>query len=245
MNIEGAVIVVTGASSGIGEATARAASRAGAKVVLAARRLDRIEALAEELGDALAVQCDVTDADQVSIMIDAALEKFGRIDVVLNIAGQGLQASVDKIALDDFRAVLELNTIAPLTVMQAALPALRTHGGAIVNVSSGITFGDIPGSAAYAASKAALSKLTGIARAELASDGIVVSVIYPFVTRTEFTQSVRAGKDAAATLEADHAPDPQTPEQVAAAILDLVLTGAAQADMVPVQLGGSYTAPTG
>jgi hypothetical protein len=68
-------------------------------------------------------------------------------------------------------------------------------------------------------------------------------VIYPFVTKTEFARSVRAGRDAAASLEADHAPDPQTPEQVAAAILELVRTGAAQADMVPLQLGGSYVAP--
>jgi len=90
MDINGAVVLVTGASSGIGAATARAASQAGARVVLAARREDRIRQLADELGEALPVRCDVTDAGQVEALVRAATQAFGRLDVLVNVAGQGL-----------------------------------------------------------------------------------------------------------------------------------------------------------
>lgn len=163
MDINGAVVLVTGASSGIGAATARAASRAGAQVVLVARREDRIRQLAGELGEAVPVRCDVTDAGQVDAAVRAATDAFGRIDVLCNIAGQGLHAPLEQIDPDDFRAVLELNLVAPLVTMQAVLPIMRKQGsGSIVNVSSGITFSALPGSAAYGASKAGLSKLSAV-----------------------------------------------------------------------------------
>ncbi len=94
MDINGAVVLVTGASSGIGAATARAASQAGARVVLAARREDRIRQLADELGAAVHVRCDVTDSKQVAAAVDAATSAFGRIDVLVNNAGQGLHAAL-------------------------------------------------------------------------------------------------------------------------------------------------------
>ena len=152
MDIDGAVVMVTGASSGIGEATARAASRAGARLVLAARREDRISRLADELGDAVAVRCDVTDAEQVARAVAAASERFGRLDVLVNNAGQGMNAAVDAIDADEFRAVLELDVVAPLITMQAVIPLMREQGaGSIVNVGSGITFADLPETGAYSA----------------------------------------------------------------------------------------------
>jgi len=241
MDINGAVVLVTGASSGIGAATARAASRAGAQVVLVARREDRIRQLAGELGEAVPVRCDVTDAGQVDAAVRAATDAFGRIDVLCNIAGQGLHAPLEQIDPDDFRAVLELNLVAPLVTMQAVLPIMRKQGsGSIVNVSSGITFSALPGSAAYGASKAGLSKLSAVARAELADAGIAVSTMYPFITDTEFIESLRGETESASELESSHAPKPQSPEQVAVVILDLIRTGAEQADLVPEQFGGSY-----
>jgi NADP-dependent 3-hydroxy acid dehydrogenase YdfG len=241
MDISGAVVLVTGASSGIGAATARAASRAGARVVLIARREDRIRELAKDLGDAVAVRCDVTDAGQVDAAVRAAMDAFGRIDVLCNVAGQGLHAPLEQIAPDDFRAVLELNLVAPLVTMQAVLPVMRKQGaGSIVNVSSGITFSALPGSAGYGASKAGLSKLSAVARAELADAGIAVSTMYPFVTDTEFTETLRGDIDSASELESSHAPEPQSPDQVAEVILDLIKTGAEQADLVPEGFGGTY-----
>ena len=241
MDIDKAVVMVTGASSGIGEATARAASRAGARLVLAARREDRISSLAEELGDAIAVRCDVTDAEQVARAVRVASERFGRLDVLVNNAGQGMNAAVDAIDADDFRAVLELNVLAPLVTMQAVIPLMREQGaGSIVNVGSGITFADLPETGAYSAAKAGLSKLSAIARVELAEAGIAVSTMYPFVTATEFSTSLRGDQESAANLESSHAPQPQEPGQVAEAILELVRTGAERADLVPVQFGGTY-----
>jgi len=241
MKINGAVVLVTGASPGIGAATSRAASQAGARVVLAARREDRIRQLANDLGQAVPVRCDVTDAGQVRAAVRAASEAYGRVDVLCNVAGQGLHAPLQDIDPDDFRAVLDLNLVAPLGTMQAVLPLMRKQGGGnIVNVSSGITFPALPGSAAYAASKAGLEKLSAVARAELADAGIAVSTMYPFVTYTEFTESLRGETELASQLVSSHAPTPQSPEQVANAILDLIRTGDAQADLVPEQFGGSY-----
>ena len=240
MDINGAVVLVTGASSGIGEATARAASRAGARVVLAARREDRIRSIAEELGEALAVRCDVTDRAQVADAVRTATDRFGRIDVLVNNAGQGLQASLDDIDIEDFRNLLDLNLVAPLVTMQAVVPLMRRQGaGAIVNVSSGITFAPLPGTGAYSGSKAALSMLSSVARVELADAGIAVSTMYPFVTATEFVDSVKAGRDAAKDLESGTNAARQKPEQVAEKILDLIRTGAERADLVPERLGGT------
>jgi len=241
MDINGAVVLVTGASSGIGAATARAASQAGARVVLAARRKDQIRQLAAELGAAVHVRCDVTDSKQVAAAVDAATSAFGRIDVLVNNAGQGLHAPFEQINPEDFRAVLDLKVVAPLVTMQAVVPVMRKQGaGSIVNVSSGIAFSALPGSAAYSASKAGLNKLSAVARAELADAGIAVSTMYPFITDTEFIESLRGETESASQLESSHAPKPQSPEQVAEAILDLVNTGAEQADLVPEQIGGSY-----
>jgi NADP-dependent 3-hydroxy acid dehydrogenase YdfG len=240
MDINGAVVLVTGASSGIGAATARAASRAGARVVLIARREERIRQLAEELGDAVAVPCDVTDRAQVEAAVHTAIDKFGRIDVLVNNAGQGLQATVDAIDPDDFRALLELNLVAPLVTMQAVLPGMRKQGtGAIVNVGSGIIWSTLPGSGAYSASKAGLQKLSAIARAEVADAGIAVSLMFPSITKTEFVGTVRGSVEDALQMEASTGLQTQSPEGVADAILDLVRSGAEQADLVPEEFGGT------
>lgn len=238
MDLDDAVVVVTGASSGIGEATARAAVERGARVVLAARREERITDLAKELGRAVAVRCDVTDPTQVGTLVRSAVDAFGRIDVVVNNAGQGHEGNVEQIGLDDLRALLELNLIAPLSVMQAVLPVMRAQGsGSIVNVSSGTTFGNYPGTGAYVASKIALERLTAVARAELDGTGITVSTVIPFATRTEFVSSLRAGRERAAAGLAGV--DLDRPEQVAEVILELVQSGDAQADLVPAAYGGS------
>ncbi|AMM21661.1 short-chain dehydrogenase [Frondihabitans sp. PAMC 28766] len=238
MQIDNSVIVITGASSGIGAATARAASVRGARVVLAARREDRITALADELAHAVAVRCDVTDRADLDSLVERALDEFGRVDVLVNNAGQGLQATVEQIDLDDFRAVLELNLVAPLAAMQAVLPAMRRQkAGAIVNVSSGTTFGDVPGTGGYVASKIALERLSAIARNELDGTGITVSTVIPFATSTEFLTSIRAGRADAEAMTSGA--DFDTPDQVADAVLHLVESGEARLDLVPAAYGGS------
>lgn len=237
MEISGAVIVVTGASSGIGEATARAAARAGATLVLLARREDRIRRLAAELPEAIALPCDVTDDGQVSGAIRSAVNEFGRVDVLVNNAGQGLHLPLDEVDPADFRAILELNLVAPLVAMQAVIPTMRTQGrGSIVNISSGTTLTVLPRAGAYAASKAGLNMLSAVARKELAADGITVSTVYPYITATEFHQSLRAG--ARRTAPSRPVPRADTAEHVADVILDVIRSGAEEARLVPEGFAG-------
>jgi NADP-dependent 3-hydroxy acid dehydrogenase YdfG len=224
MEIGGAVCIVTGASSGIGAATARLLNRQGAIVVLAARRTDRLEALAAELPGSLAVTTDLTAPGHIDRLIDQAHDSFGRIDVLVNNAGQGLHVPLEELDPADLRAVFELNTIAPLMGMQAVLPVMRAgSGGAIVNVSSATSLRVFPGLGGYSATKAALNMLSQIGRIEFADAGVTVSVVYPSVTATEFHQKLRAGK----LVSGGRRITPDPPELVAEAITFAIRGGEA------------------
>ena len=225
MDIDGKVCIVTGASSGIGAATGRLLSDMGARVVLAARRTDRLQALAAELPGSLAVTTDVTIPDQLRRLVSRTLGTYGRVDVLVNNAGQGLHVPVEELVPDDLRAVFELNVVAPLVGMQAVLPVMRAQsgGGAIVNVSSATSLRVFPGLGGYSATKAALNLLSQVAALEFAASGISVSLVYPSVTATEFHQSLRAGGFAGRGRGI--APDP--PELVGSAIAYAIRSGEA------------------
>jgi NADP-dependent 3-hydroxy acid dehydrogenase YdfG len=186
-DLAGQVVIITGASSGIGTATARLLHAAGAHPVLVARRADRLRQLSAELDGALALPADVTDRAAASQLVAAALDRHGRVDGLVNNAGVSLHTPLEQLSLDEFRTVLDLNVVAVVAMMQAVLPAMRGQGGgAIVNISSGTTRGAPPGAGAYAATKAAVNMLSAVARQELAGDGIAVSVVLPSITATEF-----------------------------------------------------------
>lgn len=236
MDVPGKVMIVTGASSGIGEATARAAAEAGARLVLAARDRTRLEALAADLPEALAVPTDMRDPDDIRRLVDEAVAAYGGVDILVNNAGQGLHVPVEQIRIEDLKSITELNVHGPLLAMQAVIPLMRASGrGCIVNVSSGTTrLGAPVGAGGYSATKAALNMLSQAARAELADDGIAVSTVYPFVTATRFHETLRAGSISAAGRKFE----PDTPERVAHAILDLVRTGEEERVLVPEHLRG-------
>lgn len=223
MDLDGAVCVVTGASSGIGAATARVLAARGASVVLAARRAERLAALEGELDSALAVPTDVTVAGDVQRLVQRSVERFGRVDVLVNNAGQGLHVPLTDVRADDLRAVFDLNVVAPLVATQAVLPAMGPARGAIVNVSSATSLRVFPGLGGYSATKAALNMLSQVARVELEASGVAVSVVYPSVTATEFHRNLRAGRLVAAALAIPADP----PELVASAIAYTIETGAA------------------
>lgn len=219
--LTGKTVIVTGASSGIGAATARALHSAGAHPVLAARRPDRLAELSTELDDALAVPTDVTDTAQVSELVAAALDRHGRIDGLVNNAGASIQGPIADIDLTEYRTILDLNVASLIGVTQAVLPTMRQQRfGRIVNISSGTTRRVAVGVGAYAATKSAVNMISAVMREELAEDGIAVSLLLPSTTATEFGNGIfKLGVAPRPGMVAHH------PEYVASVVLRLLQTG--------------------
>jgi uncharacterized protein len=187
----GRVAIITGASAGIGEATARVFAGAGMRLALCARRADRLERLAAELrakGSEVAIYpIDVTDLSAVRRMVDVVAARCGTVDVLVNSAGRGLAARFEDTTPEEFRALFELNLVATVTASQAVLPLMRRQGrGHILNVSSVVGRRSLPGRAAYAATKFALVAVSESLRLELRGSDIHVSLVYPIYTLTEF-----------------------------------------------------------
>jgi NAD(P)-dependent dehydrogenase (short-subunit alcohol dehydrogenase family) len=187
LDLTGKVVIVTGASSGIGEATAHLLHAAGALPVLAARRAERLDSLSASLGGALAVPTDVTVPSQVRALAETAAERHGRIDGLVVNAGASFHHRIEDVDPAAYLSLLDLNVVSVITAMQAVLPVMRRQqAGRIVTVSSGTTRMAPPGVGPYAASKAAVNVLTEVARKEFADDGIDVSLVLPSITATEF-----------------------------------------------------------
>jgi short-subunit dehydrogenase len=233
-------IVITGASSGIGAATATALASRGDQVVLAARRKDELEQLAARLGpQALAVVTDVTSRGAVERLRDEAIEQFGSIDVWVNNAGRGVSRQVEEVTDDELDQMITVNVKSALYGMQAVLPHFRARGaGQIVNVSSFLS--RVPMASirsAYSASKAALNSLTANLRMDLAvtDPGIHVTLVMPGIVSTDFGKNAIHGTPA--IRPAAGAAPPQTAEQVAAVIVGVIDQPVAEVFTNPV-LGG-------
>jgi len=194
-NIEGKVVVITGASSGLGEATARLLSAQGASVVLGARHADRIQALADELtgngGKALAIPTDVTHYDQVKTLVDAAVQAYGRVDVMINNAGLMPLSPLERLKIDDWNQMIDVNIKGMLYGIAAALPYMKQQkAGHIINVSSVAGHKVRPGNAVYAATKAAVLSISEGLRQEVKPYNIRTTVISPGAVATELPNSV-------------------------------------------------------
>ncbi len=194
-SIQGKVVVITGASSGLGEATARLLSAQGATVVLGARRVERLQSLAAELtgrgGKALAVTTDVTHCDQVKKLVDAAVQTFGRIDVMINNAGLMPQAPLERLKIDEWNRMVDVNIKGVLYGIAAVLPHMKQQkAGHIINVSSVAGHKVGPGFAVYAATKHAVRALSEGLRQEVKPYNIRTTVISPGAVATELPNSV-------------------------------------------------------
>ncbi|HEY8926429.1 MAG TPA: SDR family oxidoreductase [Polyangia bacterium] len=221
--LEDRVVVITGASAGIGAATAELVARRGGKPVLAARGAEALARVASRCGDApLVVVADVTRRADVQQLLDRTLAHHGRVDVWINNAGRGITRPVSELTDADLDEMMAVNVKSVLYGMQAVLPHFRERGrGHIINVSS--VLGRLPTApfrSAYAAAKHAVNGLTANLRMELreSAPGIVVSAVHPGIVATDFGRNARHGGPDSRVL-----PGAQPVEEVAQVIVDLIV----------------------
>ncbi|WP_222919115.1 SDR family NAD(P)-dependent oxidoreductase [Natrinema sp. SYSU A 869] len=210
--LDGQVAIVTGASSGIGEATSKALASRGASVVLAARRENELEALADQIesagGDALSVPTDITDEDGIDALVEATLAEFGSVDVLVNNAGVMLLEPVERANRENFRQMVEVNLLGLMNLTHAVLPVMQEQGaGHIVNVSSTAGRDANANSSGYSATKFGVNAFTESLRQEVTTEGIRTTIIEPGAVETELQE---------------HIPDEEIREQIEDGFLDSI-----------------------
>jgi short-subunit dehydrogenase len=219
-DLKGRVAVITGASSGIGRAAALALARQGVRVILGARRHERLQEVVEGIrvtgGEARGLRTDVTRPEDVSRLVREAMAAFGRLDILVNNAGLGHFGRLESMPVEEIRYLFDVNVLGTIHGIQAVVPIMRSQrSGHIINVSSVVGKRATPGSGVYAATKFAQVALSESLRLELADAGIDVSVICPVSTTTEFFQVAAARSP----LKFDPAGPTYTAEQVADVIV--------------------------
>ena len=235
MDVKGKIAVVTGASGGIGLATAKLLSKKGAKVALVARSKDKLQRLSNELPDSIAVPADISKVEDINRMIKQVYDNYGRIDILVNNAGQGYDAPIDQIDVDTLLCIINLDFVGQVLAMKQVIPIMRKQGGgSIINVSSALALLHLPGMSIYAALKEALAHISITAHEELKDSKIAVGVIYPYVTLTDFEKNTV--KTGASSWENEAEEDgeesgglpfkPDTAEYVAQKILEGIESGA-------------------
>ena len=199
METSGEVVVITGASMGIGEALARVVVEHGSRVVLLARDAGRVESVRARMPDqarTLALACDIRNREEIDRVVALTLHHFGRIDVWINNAGQGLIDSVAQMDPDACRDLFETNLFGAVAAMQAVFPVMERQGsGAIINISSVAGHIPLPYNAAYSATKFAMNAIGKSARVELRSRNIDVLTVCPGYVRTDFGANAKRGQD--------------------------------------------------
>lgn len=226
MEIKNKVVIITGASEGMGLATAKYLFERGAKIVLAARSSDKLKKNEKEILGSLAVTTDLRKPEDIKNLIKKTIDKFGRVDILINNAGQGMYGPVESVSIENLKQIMELNVYAVILAMQEVIPIMRRQGGGmIVNVSSGVSKRYLPGISAYSSTKYALNAFSFIARQELAKDKIIVSSVFPKVTSTRFGENAITKRPDWNSSERQM-PQVDTPEKVAEKIGEIIVSEA-------------------
>ena len=232
MEIKNKVIIVTGASAGIGLATAKLLGNHGGKIALAARSKDKLEAISKELKDSFVIPTDMSDTESIDTMITEVKKHYGRIDILINNAGQGMYGAIENVNIADYKKIIDLNIIGPLEAMQKVIPIMREQkGGMILNVSSMVSKAYYPYLGAYASTKYALNAVSLTARTELEKDNIIVNVMLPGLTETDFGKNSIKSDTVAKTMSSrsrEGMPTADSAEYVAERILVAIKTGKAE-----------------
>jgi NADP-dependent 3-hydroxy acid dehydrogenase YdfG len=219
MDIKDKVVLMTGASSGIGKATAELFIRKGAKVVLAARSLEEVKELAAKMPDSLAVAVDMTKPQEIQQMVQQTQAYYGRIDVLINTVGQELDTSLEPIDVDDFARLMTSDVYGPLVAMQTTIPLMKQQGGgAIVNISSAVL--------QAASAKSGLNMGVLNTRTEYSDQGISVSLVYPREPNADVQKPPKRRKVAHTKRRTDIYKT-HSPEAIAAKIVDTIEKGIA------------------
>ena len=221
-NIAGKVIVITGASSGMGEATARDLAEKGAKIVLGARRKDRLDKIVEEIeaadGEAIALETDVTRLEDVQALVKAATDKFGKLDVIFNNAGLMPLSHLESLKIDEWNQMIDVNIKGTLYGIAAALPVFKEQkSGHVINVSSVYGHKTVATGAVYCATKHAVRSLSEGLRQEVKDYNVRVTVISPGAVDTELT---------------DHITEEGTGDEVRGSVKEIAVPARTMADMV-------------
>ncbi|WP_170533364.1 SDR family NAD(P)-dependent oxidoreductase [Ruegeria atlantica] len=241
-NLENKVILITGGGTGIGKATASAFIANGAKVVITGRRQSVLEEATQKLGpQAYAIVGDVSKDGEPARIIEETIRKFGRLDVLVNNAGTGKMGPLSETSDQDIESIYRTNVFGPLAFAREATPHLANSKGAIINISSVVARGMMPGAAVYASSKAAVDHATRLIAAELGPMGIRVNAVAPGLTDTEITADVKSNEQMLGMIIA------QTPmgrigepEDIANAVLLIADNRAGWITGQSVQAGGGF-----
>jgi short-subunit dehydrogenase len=230
MELQNKVAIVTGVSSGIGLATAKLLTQNGTRVALAARTRYKLEELSKELPNSLAIPTDMTEESQIKEMVAKVVNYYGRVDILINNAGRGYDSLIEKIDIESYHAIFDLDVVGPLIAMQAVIPIMREQGGGmIVNISSGTALMYLPNMGGYSSLKRALGGISLTAREELKEDNIVVSVFYPYITSTDFEKNKLRDDDIEWQEEHNHAyRPPDSAEYVAKKIVEGIISEEAE-----------------
>jgi NADP-dependent 3-hydroxy acid dehydrogenase YdfG len=193
--LKGKVVVITGASSGIGEATARLIASSGAHLVIGARRTERLEALASDIradgGSVIVKPLDVTDLEQMNAIIEEALNHYGRVDAFVNNAGVMPLSPLEAMKIEEWNTMIDVNIRGVLHGIAAGLPVMKNQGfGHFINIASTGAYEVTPTASVYCATKYAVRAITDGLRQETAGQGIRVTLVSPGVTQSELAESI-------------------------------------------------------